>query len=146
LDSVFPAHSETPRGIDEANDICVECPVDGIHDSEFSQSLHHHQDHDADNDEADDDGAGTATLEGTAHTDEESGADGATLLLLVCGSRDAGFGGLVLVEERSGERLGPVCLRRSYYLPQLPLYTVHVTNSQWQSSAYASHASSASDR
>jgi len=41
--------------------------------------LHHHQDHDADYDEADDDGTGTTAFEGPAYTDEESGADGATL-------------------------------------------------------------------
>lgn len=51
---VLPAHCETPRRIDEADEVCVEGTVDGVEDSHFSEGVGHHEQHGADDGVADD--------------------------------------------------------------------------------------------
>ena len=44
----------TPRRIQETNNVGIECSVDWIHHSQFSQCLHHHKHHDTNDDEPND--------------------------------------------------------------------------------------------
>jgi len=62
-DGVLPTASEAPGGVDEATDVHGEGAVDGVHDGEFGESLHHEVDRDADEGEADEDGGRPAGLE-----------------------------------------------------------------------------------
>lgn len=40
LKNIVPAHGETPGGVDETSRVCVERTRDGIHDGEFTESVH----------------------------------------------------------------------------------------------------------
>lgn len=51
LKNIVPAHGETPGRIDETSRVCVERTRDGIHDGEFTESIHDVEHHDTDDEE-----------------------------------------------------------------------------------------------
>lgn len=63
--SVLPTHGETPRRIDEADDVGKEGTVDGVEDSHLSESQACAEKHDTDDEISDEESSRATLLEGT---------------------------------------------------------------------------------
>jgi hypothetical protein len=64
-ESVLPTHGETPRRIDEADDVGEEGTVDGVEDSHLSQSQACAEKHDTDDEVTDEESSRATLLKGT---------------------------------------------------------------------------------
>lgn len=96
LDGVLPTDSETPGLVNETAgvseqivracskiieleiDLREECTVDGVQDCKFSQSLHRHEQHEACDREADDQGCRSSRRECSTSTNKETCTNGTT--------------------------------------------------------------------
>lgn len=63
-DGIVPAHSKPPGWVNEAHNVGIEGAIDRIEDRQFTEGLHGAQQHEADDDEADENAARTASSQG----------------------------------------------------------------------------------
>jgi hypothetical protein len=59
-----------PGRIDKSNDIGIKGTVDGIHDGQFTKSLHHHEHHDANDHKAEELYATTVSFSTVVHSEK----------------------------------------------------------------------------
>jgi hypothetical protein len=78
LQEVVPAHSETPRGVNEASDEDVETTGNRVHESHLTQSHDDVEHHDTDEEVVEEKRDGATTVESTTSADEETGTNGTT--------------------------------------------------------------------
>ena len=78
MHDIVPAHGETPRRIDEASRVRVEATRDRVHDGEFAESIDRVEHHDSDDEEVNEERAGTTVRERLAGADEETSTDRTT--------------------------------------------------------------------
>ena len=73
---IIPAHSETPRGVNEPSRVRVETTRDRVHDRELSERVDNIEDHNTSDKEADEQRGWATPGEGATCTNEETRTNG----------------------------------------------------------------------
>lgn len=82
METVVPAHGETPGRINEARGVSVETTRDWVHDGEFTEGVDDVEDHYTDDTEADEESGRATCVEGGTGTDEETSTNRTTNLVI----------------------------------------------------------------
>lgn len=93
-DGIFPTTSEAPRRIQETTNVHGEGAIDGIHDGQFGEGLHHEIDHHTDDGETDQYRGRSTSLEGATGTNEQTGTNGTTTAMESVNIQDYDVGDL----------------------------------------------------